>query len=663
MPNIVVIIQDDRVRRSVELYLQELDNADLRIASFKTQKEFAQFYFREPSTETSEPSELKLFGEVHLVIFALDTIGGKSGPWIENVKTNFKKYKHWPKGSNPLRMIMLKYEDDGIGKLEVLHPLLDDLIYLPLDRLVFLQKLQIIIALPQRARPEFLFNQEVKQNIEISKISKMDRLSDVGLAIRNPISLRRGLPGHFYIQLPGEKTRLEIRAKVFRSEPHPEYPGQYLVYFTYFGLAKADLTRIRQALAKSNRYQSLLNDDRAAFHQKQDDMFGTASDSESFGIAVVDSDDIIAANLATQIGKDMDLMRPVHESSYQMFLSKYFEKSSSSEKALPRTTVDADFYRPTLTLTVNVQDLKCMTVDPSPNMGDLILGHVATDLFAHPEKWLALIVERNSRLLLQESAVIAARGKAVSILLVMQDAENQRRGVSCKLQRGVASHLVNLTLSAASLSAVVARMSAEKTNAEIGALILDTAFVPEDPLAWIEGLRTRAIEVGLTKKDNPLKFFLIADDAGHLVKHYIDMPDILGLFIKPVDNRQLMFLLSEYLPNKNTVYQFENLGWANPSVFIHVSKSVELEALSEFGSTLKASQQLAPGTMIYLRKSIYDNAPNQCLAARVYACEEHPTEKGFYQVYTTYFGINDQFLKFARTWIREHYASKKGRES
>jgi hypothetical protein len=86
---------------------------------------------------------------------------------------------------------------------------------------------------------------------------------------------------------------------------------------------------------------------------------------------------------------------------------------------------------------------------------------------------------------------------------------------------------------------------------------------------------------------------------------------------------------------------------------------VELEALSEFGATIKTKQKLAVGTMIYLRKSIYNNAPNQCLAARVYACEEHQSEKGFYQIYATYFGINDAFLKFARTWIRENYASSK----
>src|SRR5262249_8081706 len=158
------------------------------------------------------------------------------------------------------RLVMLKYEDDGIGKLDVIHPLLDDLIYLPLDRLIFLQKLEILLHLPKRVKPTYLFNQEVKQDIEISKVAKLDRLSDVGLAIRNPVPLKKGLPGHFYMILPGEKARLEVRGKVFRSEPHPEFPGQFLVYFTFFGLAKSSLTAIRRTLSKANRYQSLFTD-------------------------------------------------------------------------------------------------------------------------------------------------------------------------------------------------------------------------------------------------------------------------------------------------------------------------------------------------------------------------------------------------------------------
>ncbi len=687
MPNVVAIIQDDRVRRQCEQFLQELGMDDLRFATFKTHQEFTKLYWRDrqkQAKEETKPAEtpgenpaekpaekppeddgadLKLFSEIHLVIFALDSVGEKSATWIDKLKVNFKKFGYWPQ-KQQLRMVILKYEDDGISKLDILHPLLDDLIYLPLDRLVFLQKTQIILALPKRIKPKFLFNQEVKRDIEISKISKMDRLSDVGLAIRNPIPLRKGLPGHFYIMLPTEKARLEIRAKVFKSEPHPDYPGQYLVYFTYFGLNKADLSKLRQFLSKAPRYQSLYSDDRSLFRFKPDDIFMTAGDNKNFGIVVIDMDELAGNNLASQMTKDMDRLKVSAESSYQVFLQKYLEAGSGTgEKSVPKPTEAADFYQTPLTLTVQVDGLRCLAAIPGPGDADSFLGHPAKEIFSSAEKWISLLTDKGTRLVAEESAQFAVKGREIDKILSMNDASGIRRAVRFTFRRGGADHLVSIELNSASLADIVEKNSQAEQNKDLDALVLESSFMPDEPASWIEALRSRAVQSGFTKETAPVKFFVVADNDSRAAGSLLNCPDVLGLFVKPVDTRQLQFLLSEYLPNKHTVYQFDNLGWAQPGLSVHVSKSVQLEALSEFGATLKSRQPLAPGTMIYLRKSIYENAPNACLAARVYACEQHQSEKEFFQVYATYFGINDQFLKFARTWIRENYAHQKGKET
>lgn len=661
MANVIAIIQDDRVRHQTEQYLQQLGMEDLRFATFKSHQEFAALYFSEPPPdENKEEKTPRLFNEVHLLIFALDSIGEKSASFIDRVKLNFKRYKHWPAAA-PMRMVMLKYEDDGISKLDVLHPQLDDLVYLPLDRLVFMQKLEIFLTLPKTARPRFLFTQEVKQNIEISKITKLDRLSDVGLAIRNPMPLKKGLPGHFYVQLQGEKTRLEVKGKVFRSEPHPEFPGQFLVYFSFFGLPKTDLSTIRRSLSKAARYQSLYNDDRTVFRFRPDDLFSSASEQKVFAVTVIDPDIQQAANLAQQVSKDMDRLRIVSESSYQLFLHRYFDNVVSDRP--PKATEEKDFYQPQIRITVSISDLKLISVDPAPGKEDRILGHLAADLFSTPDRWLDLIADKASRLVLEESVQFVTRGRSSEKLLIIQDSENNPCAVNVKIRPGSAENQALIEFYVASLSDIAAKLTTVETTKELDALVIDSAFVPEDVSSWVQGLRQRAAQVGLTKEPGQLKFFIVADPQGRISENLLTNPDILGLFLKPVDTRQLGFLLSEYLPNKNTVYQYENLGWSKPNLPLHVSKAMQLEALSEFGATLKSKQQMAPGTMVYLRKSIFDNAPNQCLAARVYACVEHPSEKDHFQVLTTYFGINDAFLKFARTWIRENYASQKGKEN
>jgi len=677
MPNVIAIVQDDRLRHQIEQLLENLEMDDLRVATFKTNLEFQNLYFRDSSNDppAEEPNEgektgedtieegadLKLFSEVHALIFAMDTIGEKPGPWLDKVKFNFKQFKHWPESGAP-QTILLKYEDDGVSKLDVMHPLLTDLIFLPLDRLVFLQKMQIFLSLPKSATPRFLFSQEVKHEIEISKIAKVDRLNDVALAIRNPFPLRKGLPGHFYIQLPGEKDRLEIRGKVLRSEPHPEFPGQHLVYFSYFGLSKASLSQIRRTLSKAPRYQSLLKDRREDFRYDPDALFNDTANSPNFGIAIVDSDNEAGHNLSQQLAKEMDRLDIVTESSYQLFLHKYFDsKSSSQEQTPPKATEATDFYNSPISLSVTA-DLKCLSVDPGPTSEDKILGHPAETLFSSPEGWLRLVHDKESNLLLQEAVELAIKGRVTQQLLSVRDAEGQTRAVNFKFYRGETEQIVTVELAPGSIDEIAVRLNVAAPSIKINFAVLDANFVPDDPSSWIEGLRNRSVQVGLCDTLDQLKFFVLIENESKPNMNWLNAPAIMGLFHKPADSRQMLFLLSELLPNPHTMYQFGNLGWSQPSLSVHVSKNIGLESISEFGATLRSQQQVAPGTIFFLRKSIFDHAPNQCLAARVYSCEEHPNEKGFFQIRTTYFGINDAFLKFARTWIRENYASSKKSE-
>lgn len=693
MPNVVAVIQDDRVRRQVEQYLQELGMEDLRFATFKRVEEFEALYFKdhtpepvpespaEPNPTTTEnappknsdataqseaseeeaATELRLFSEVHLIIFALDSVGGKSSPWIDKTRLNLKKYKLWPE-NNQLRWVLLKYEDDGISKLDLLHPALDDLIYLPLDRLIFLQKLEILINLPKTVKPRFLFSQQVQQQIEISKITKLDRLSDVGMAIRNPVKLKSGIPSKFYLQLPGEKGRLQILGKVLRSEPHPEFPGQFLVYFTFFSLHRNDLTAIRRTLSKSPQYKSLKTDDRETARFDPDDLFLSDEDKRIFGVAVVDPDEQNASTVADQLRKDMDRLQVVTESSYSLFLHRYLESSGGkSEKTPPKPTDDTDFYSTPISLSVAATDLKCLSVDPGPSTEDLFLGHPAAGLFSTPDKWLSLMEEKETRLIVEESVQLAMKGRVLTKLLTVIDSANHRRAVNFKFYKGSTDQIVMIDLSPAGLNDLVEKMTSPETNKTMEALVVDSTFVPDEPSSWIEGLRMRAAQVGLIKKPDELRFLILAETDYKPNRSWIENPELLSVLNKPVDFRQLLFHLSENLQNKNTLFKFENLGWAQPALSIHVSKAIKLEALSEFGATLAARSPLVPGSVVYLRKSIYENAPNGCLAARVYSCEESPSEKGTYIIHLTYFGINDAFLKYARTWIRENYAAQKSK--
>lgn len=672
MPNVVVLVKDDRVRRQIEQYLNELGMDDLRYSTFKSTQEFSHLYFRdrveeEPkseaegeATETKEDdgADLKLFSEVHLMIVALDNIEGKVDPWLQQFHTAAKKYKFWPQDYR-IRMILMKYEDDGVTKLELVNPHLDDVIYMPLDRLIFLQKVQIIINLPKKTTPTYLFSQEVKHKIEVSKISKLDRLSDVALAIRNPVPLKPGLIGRFYVTFPEERTPLHLTGKVIRSVQHPDHPDQYLVYFTYLGISKADLTTIRRSLSKAPRYHSLLDEDRNHFRFNPEDLFNTGEDSLVFGVGLVESDDTVGKSLAQSISKDIDRINVSFEKSLGMFIYEHMD-SKSEDRTPPDISTETEFYSQPLTIRI-AKDMKFIDIQPLPEEGQTFLGHDMLELIKVPDGPMSLIADKLSRAKLEESMLLVDLGKNPELALIFQSKEQNRMAVSAKMSKAEGEGQYRIELSPAGLDVIMTHFSSAKSGAKrLDIIILDGPFLPHDPTPLLQGLAERAQMSGLIPTVESLSVFGLLESERSLPEGWVNHPMIKGIFTKPIDTRHLYFLLSEYLKNKNTLFHFENLGWSSPNLSIHTAKSIELESLSEFGATLKSQQRIAAGTIFFLRKSIYNNAPNQCLAARVYACDEHPTESGFFQILCTYFGINDAFLKFARTWIRENYASQKG---
>ena len=512
MANVVALIKDERVRHQVETLFAELNLPDLRTAFFGSIEEFEQLYLHAPtadpapaSTELAE-TELRLFSEINLFIYALDSIGPRTNAqWIERLRNGMKPLGFWP--ATGLRLVLLKYEDDNVAKVDLVHPALDDLIYLPIDRLTFLQKMQILLTLPKRATPTFLFNQTLARTIEISKITKLDRLSDVGLGIRNPVPLKRGLPSHFYLMLPNEREAIEVKGKVLRSEPHPDHPGQFLVYFSFFGLTKASLVLIRRSLQKDSHYKSLLHDDRGRFAFRADDLFLTDADKHRFGVVIVDRDLGEAMQLADQLRHDMDRLELQLEASYSLFLHRYLDHEAGPQDP-PRATTREDFYAAAFEVALHLGDQRVLHVTPAPGAEDLALGYRAADLTTDPTVWTRLAADRGMKLILEEAAVLIAAGKPFEKIVSLVDAAGARAAVGLTLKKTAAEGVISLSFKPASPDEITAHASANRRHDHLEALIVEAAIVPPDPHAWVEGLRTKARELGLTTADHDLKFWI-----------------------------------------------------------------------------------------------------------------------------------------------------------
>lgn len=687
MPNIVVIASDERNRRQIEQFVGQMANAETRIATFKDASEFESVYF--PSalevhanpvstpkdSESTDPSaatdanaekkpednvvDLRLFSTVHIVIFSIDAITDKVHPWTASVLRRMKERGYWPE-NNRTRLILLKYEEDSLTKVDLLLPEIDDMIYEPLDRLIFLQKLEMILGLPKKVKGNYLFSQPVEQEIEISKICKLEKFNDIGLAVRNPLPLMPGLRAKFYVQLPGEKDIIRFFAKAVKSVPHPNLPQHYLCYFTFFGLRKKEIQKIRQWLTKIFHFKSLMHEDRKKFELKSDDLMAMEMAGPVRNVVLIDSSEEQLVTVSKQIQGEMSHVQITTETSYAYFVHKYLLSGPPAGEMPPKATRAEQIPNGALRFRVNAESMNLATSNYEPKENDLFFGHPGPLHFKlGASDWWKLIKTQENELILQSALTILKEKKSTNKVTTIADAAGEKHAVKFRILPDADETYFNFEMLPVSPEEMADKLGGSASLSSIDTLVIDAAFVPENFDEWLMNLKSAVMQKGHVKRPEDLKIILTSERENRLERSWLDCPNVVGFVLKPFETRQLLSTLSLSLSNPYTAYTFDNLGWADTGTNIHMSREIVIEAVSEFGATLRSPTPFKPGSYFFLRKMIFDHAPNQCMAARVYFCEPHPKEKGQFEISVLYFGINDAFLKFARTWIRDNYAHSK----
>ena len=173
---------------------------------------FAKALGKRPDTEKAAADAAKK--PLDVIIFRYDLVGPKSpNPWVTKTAALLQKASYWPAENRP-KFIAVRRDADNLEKALFNHPFIDDLLCIPLDRLIFLQKVELVLGLPKKASPSHLFVQETDEKIEIAKRMQLERVSDLGFAMANPFPLKPGTLGHFYFRLPGQNPLLDVHGKV-----------------------------------------------------------------------------------------------------------------------------------------------------------------------------------------------------------------------------------------------------------------------------------------------------------------------------------------------------------------------------------------------------------------------------------------------------------------
>ncbi|USN48450.1 MAG: hypothetical protein H6626_05005 [Pseudobdellovibrionaceae bacterium] len=673
-------------------YLKELEEPHTvrEFSSYDTFKELYYVLDRTPSRSTDDISSedatepvdakvdevededdgaLKKLSNIDLIIFRNDGIRDTPA-WAMELEKNLKTYNLWPE-EGFTKLVATKYEDDGTVKGKLVSPLINDLICLPIDRLIFLQKMEIVLALPKQISPSFLFTQKVDAEIEISKKTKIVKLSDLGFVVDNAVPLTNGVGSHFYFRFPGHEETIEVYAKSIASKPNPDTKGRYWVYFMFFGIHRHALTMIRKYLAEDRFFKPLKNQNAEDFEFNPDNLFISDEDRRPRNIAIIEVEERTAESISQSILKEIGPVQVFVEDSYYMFLKRYLnpKRASADFESANELMQAEDIYSDILSWTINKDTRELITLltppdskekksDTEPVDTPTVCGHAVEDLFNSSRGWMELFANSEAETLLEEIFKTLSVNKKSARNIGLQYADKSARIGQVEISELEDHESLQINIKLPNQAEIEAYSTYHEATS-IDMIVVNHVFLPENVDSWIDNVNELAGKAGLLPPSGKIKVVVIAQEAESFpVRRYIDSKAY-GLLFKPVVNSRLLFHISTALNASFTLYNFTNIGWKETSIVAYAAKPVQLESLSEYGATIKHPRPFSDGTFLYLHGSIFEKAPDQNLCARAYKSQKDENSKNSYHCSFLYFGINESFLKYTRSWIRELYASSK----
>lgn len=622
MAKIYFLLEDKNLQKEFESLTEEYAKATM---TAELESHFVQdipsitHYLKEqpPVEEGKDP-------EIRIVYFQ---ISQQRKNWIEQIE---KLKSISPKTA----FVILKYEDAGISKLDLLKPAFDDLIYLPVDRSIFLQKMQILMTLPKKATPTFLFHIEKPMDIEVSKLTKLSRFNDCIWWMDNPIPLQNGLPSHFYLTIPPHGPVLNVHAKAIASLRHPKYMDRFLVAFALMGPHREELTQMRVQMQQTFKAPLLIDEN-------------TKPDLSALHIGIIDHEQTVRDRVHELINQEIPGTLFTIESSLALLAQETPIKINWDD--VTGTTTE-DFPKVPFEFLIHKESKDFRSFKTNISQDHSWLGYGLDEWRTGPQKWWsAFDSEQNKNLIDEALSIVNGQGHPHwHRHLLVKDSAGTTRQMNIELIMDKDEQvLVKLTP-----QEHVQKPKEDKPVQPLDLVIISSKFIPaENPVSWLEGIHAK------TKCPN---FFIMIDQNEKVKPEWLSSPHLKGVSIKPIDPRHLMALVAESLDRQDLKYSINNLGFAKADWNVHAAKPVKLISISEYGVTLELTRPLRDGTFLFLRQGIFDKAPNACLCARSYISEQR--DKNIFHVSFMYYGIQDDFLKHVRSLVKELYALEKSQE-
>ena len=685
MNNLVVIEADSKIQSDIQKYLGFLKE-EVSVNYFSNYQEFAFKYFideiknlkdelkdnqpEKPEETAEERAKKNYLKDIGVVLVSVDVLGDDPIAWIQKCKEKIQKNKLKPL-ENEVRFVILSHENTHFGVDLFCIEDVEDLIFKPLDRQFFLQKIEIILNLPKPVLPSFLFHQKMEADIEMGKQSKIEEISEFGLAIRNPKALAKGQFARFYTKAFSDVSHTSVVAKSYKAFEDPEHKGRFFCYFSYFGINKDQLLFLRKNFQKNQKSM-----ERGSF----DDVLHTHHNltapeilSKKMNVAVIDLDSKLKTQLKSWVESSFDNARLYSYPSYAAFAKDLFMPVTSTEdknkaapkivdqlikdsegELLPSSFIDIQVskidYR---ILHINEHDVKSKTK---------IMGYEVSELLADEcPLWKSILSTDQQEF--SEFMSYASNDITADMEIHLYSKAGQR--LFCALNAKGNNDRIFMRVSAHPKQDNAAQGSIRNKNklVNLDLIFIDASFVPKiSSDSWATTLRENLKLAGIATLDSRTKIVVMGNEK-YLIPDYYQNPMIDDFVYKSNDNQldkntilsKLLLLTYTGVP-KIPAY---DLHYFKSHINVFLTTKVKMIAISEYGVQIKYPAYIRPGSFIRFVSEILQLEDGSPIIGRCIFSDKEADDEGMHICQFMFFGVNDVVFKKIRLWIREKYVSSK----
>ncbi|MFK8138482.1 MAG: hypothetical protein AB8E15_08990 [Bdellovibrionales bacterium] len=684
MKKIILIETDPTIANSMVKTVEAMEET-VRIDSFANLLDFKTKYFqsenkhamKKPEEDAKLPtllSEEEGFDQIDFIICSEDVVEGVPRAFIENICQQVAAYKIAP-AEDTTKLIMTGYFNDDLHLEDYENIFIVDYIFKPMDQQLLKQKLEVAFNLGEKLDPSFLATANINEPIAIGKTSKIEEISEFGLAIRNPRPIKPGQFARFYSKVFFCKTSPSLLGRCYMNIPHPGYKGQFLCYFSYFGIRREQLLGVRKHmqldknLAASNVHQEALDSVETRDNtKKKKDIIVIDNDQDSASkieeVYKENMSNVVIHSFKTYTGflkalqSSKDSTNVLDEFYKEHGLGPHQKKKKANDENAPLLT---ERYRgvpqgDTLEIEIKKEGLDLQRIQLESNADYNVFGHTIEELKADPQLWRSIIHD-SSEQEFEEFIDYCSAGQnsRMNMWAVSKDTSPAWIKIEIKNKPGA------LTLKIIDISEQYKPNPKQQEKLDkVYAIYIDGTAVRGNPDEFMEGLREKIKKAGLKPKKKKLKIAILGVEDGTTRSSRFEFASVDDFFYRPLDRKLILQKIKLYMFPFEKELDSKKLSYFTNSHNAILSTHVQMKEVSEHGITIKYKIPFKEGTFMRFISTTFYMDNGDPIIGRCYFSEQmEGDDSSFYLSYFEFFGVTDEVFKRIRVWIRENYIESK----